>query len=407
MIKDYFRYALNSLRRRKLRSWLTMIGIFIGIAAVVSLIGLGQGLQYAISQQFGSLGTDKITVTASGGFGPPGTGVTTPLTEKNREDISRLDGVMRAAGRLVDTVRVDFNDRADFVYVTSWPPGDQQELVKEAIDLELTSGRLQKDSDIGTAVIGADLAKDSNAFERPLEVGSKIEINGQRFTVIGVMKKKGSFIFDKIIFIVDKEYRSLVERDDESLDIIVAQINEGADINRVKEDIERYLRRERDVKKGEEDFSVQTPQATLEQVQSTLFAVNLFVYIIAGISILVGGIGIMNTMYTAVLERTREIGIMKAIGAKNSTIFSLFFVESGLIGAVGGIIGAAIGVTLSYGMAAIGRAQLGSELIAAQISPWLVFWAVLGSFIIGSLFGILPAMRATKLHPVEALRHGK
>jgi len=407
MIKEYFRYALNSLRRRKLRSWLTLIGIFIGIAAVVSLIGLGQGLQYAVSQQFGSLGTDKITIQASGGFGPPGTGVIRPLTEKNRQDIERIDGVKRTAGRLVDSVRVDFNNRAEFLYTTSWPQGEQKELVKESLDIKLTSGRLQKDSDTGTVVVGADLGKDSNGFQKRLEVGSKIEINGKKFTVIGVMKKKGSFIFDKIIFIVDKDYRDLLGRNDEDLDLIVAQVESGADINKVKEEIERYLRRERDVKKGEEDFSVSTPQATLSRVESTLFAVNLFVYIIAGISILVGGIGIMNTMYTAVLERTREIGIMKSIGAKNSTIFNLFFVESGLIGAVGGIVGAGIGFTLSYGMAAIGRAQLESELISAQISPWLLLGAIFGSFAIGSLFGILPAIRATKLSPVEALRYGK
>jgi len=175
----------------------------------------------------------------------------------------------------------------------------------------------------------------------------------------------------------------------------------------VQENIERLMRKERDVKKGEEDFTVQTPQAVLAQVNSTLFAVQLFVYIIAAISIIVGGIGIMNTMFTSVLERTKEIGIMKSIGARNSTIFSLFFIESGLIGSIGGVIGAIIGISMAMGLAFVGRLALGSELIRADVSVWLVFGSIFGSFLLGSIFGVIPAIRASKLHPVDALRHNK
>jgi putative ABC transport system permease protein len=271
----------------------------------------------------------------------------------------------------------------------------------------MSSGRLIEQGDLGKVIIGADLAKSSNAFEKEIEPGSKILISGKRFTVVGVMKKKGSFILDSIIIMTEADQRVIGERNNEDYDIIVAQVAQGADIDSVKQDIERYLRRNRDVKVGEEDFEVQTPQAILSQVSGTLFAVNLFVLIIAGISIVVGGIGIMNTMYTAVLERTREIGIMKAIGAKNSAVFYIFLVESGLIGMVGGIGGALIGISLSFGMAAIGKALLASDLITAQISPWLVLGAISGSFLLGSIFGILPAINATKLRPVEALRAGK
>ena len=127
-------------------------------------------------------------------------------------------------------------------------------------------------------------------------------------------------------------------------------------------------------------------------------------YIIAGISLVVGGIGIMNTMYTSVVERTKEIGIMKSIGAKNSTIFTLFFIESGLLGAVGGIVGALIGAGIALLVAFIGSLALGSDLISAHISPYLIIGAVLFAFIVGSFFGSLPAIQASKLNPVDALR---
>jgi len=205
----------------------------------------------------------------------------------------------------------------------------------------------------------------------------------------------------------DDDLRKLMEVPDDEYDVIALQVNPTADVAKVQEDIERVMRKERDVKVGEEDFQVQTPEQILDQVNSTLFAVQLFVYIIAGISIIVGGIGIMNTMFTSVIERTRDIGIMKSIGARNSSIFYLFFIESGLLGSVGGAIGAGLGVLLANGMALAGRIALGADLIQAKISPWLIIGSIGGAFILGSLFGIIPAVNASKLHPVDALRHKK
>jgi putative ABC transport system permease protein len=201
--------------------------------------------------------------------------------------------------------------------------------------------------------------------------------------------------------------RDLFGIPDDEFDIIVAQVEDTDEIGDVQEEIERYLRRERDVREGEEDFSVQSPESALEDVNSVLTGVQIFVYVIAGISILVGGFGIMNTMFTSVLERTRDIGVMKSIGARNSNIFTLFFIESGLIGMVGGIVGALVGVSLALGLAAAGSAALGSDLIKADISPLLFAGSIGGSFFLGSIFGIIPAVQAAKLHPVEALRHKK
>ena len=135
--------------------------------------------------------------------------------------------------------------------------------------------------------------------------------------------------------------------------------------------------------------------------------VQLFVHIIAGISIVVGGIGIMNTMYTSVLERTKEIAIMKSLGARNSTIFTIFLFESGFLGVVGGTVGLILGLSMAYGLAAIGKAILGSELIQAEVSLGLIIFALSFSFIVGVSAGLLPAYQASKKHPVDSLRFVK
>ncbi len=193
------------------------------------------------------------------------------------------------------------------------------------------------------------------------------------------------------------------EADDTDVNVIGVKVKNVDNIDNVKENIEKLMRKERNVKKGEEDFVVESPQNLLATLNSTLFAVQLFIYIIASISIVVGGIGIMNTMYTAVLERTKEIGIMKAIGAKNSVIFFLFSVESGFLGMVGGIIGIIFGLLLAYGLAFIGQITLGSDLIQAHITFGLIIGALLFSFILGIISGIVPAYQASKMQPVEAL----
>jgi len=407
MVYAYFKLAVRNLARRRLRSWLTMIGIIIGITAVVSLVGMGQGLEVAITSQFGSLGTDKITVMASGGFGPPGTAVITPLTKDNLEKIEKINGVKVAAGRLVRPGKLEFNDIAGFGYAITMPDGDARKLAEEAFNLEAEDGRLLRDGDRGSIVVGSMHGEDKTGFGKAMVAGDKVLLNDEDFEILGILETQGNFLFDGAVLLNEQDLRDLMDIPDDELDVIALQVQPNADLTKVQEDIERLMRKERDVRVGEEDFEVQTPQQVLEQVGSTLFAVQLFVYIIAGISILVGGIGIMNTMFTSVVERTRDIGIMKSIGARNSAIFILFFIESGLLGSVGGAIGAGFGYLLSKGLALAGRAALGADLIQAHISPWLIFGSIFGSFLLGSIFGIIPAVNASKLHPVDALRHQK
>ena len=407
MIKDYFIFSIKNLRNRRLRSWLTMLGIVIGITAVVSLIGMGQGLKMAILSQFGSLGTDKLTVQASGGMGPPGTAVVKPLTKDNLDKIGKVNGVNLAAGRLIRSGKLEHDGKAAFGYAASMADGEARKLMESSMNLKAESGRLLKDGDTKKVMLGSNLGKENAGLGKQIVVGSKVLVQGSEFEVIGIMKKQGSFIFDNIVLMNEEGMRKTLDIPNDQYDIIVAQIQSNADIASVQESIEKLMRKERGVKKGEEDFTVQTPQAILSQVNSTLFAVQLFVYIIAGISIVVGGIGIMNTMFTSVLERTKETGIMKSIGARNNSIFSLFFIESGLIGSIGGVIGAVLGTLMSWGLAYAGRLALGVDLIQSDVSIWLVLGSIIGSFFMGSIFGLIPAIHASKLSPVDALRHAK
>lgn len=274
------------------------------------------------------------------------------------------------------------------------------------LNLKAEEGRLLKDGDEKRVVLGSDFKKD-DIFGRIIEVGDKIIVNSTQFEVVGILEKKGSFIFDSAVFVNEGAMLNYIREKDGTVNMISLRVKDVEQIEQTKEDINQLLRKERNVKAGEEDFTIETPQKILGTINSTLFSVQIFVYVIAAISLLVGGIGIANTMYTSVLERTREIGIMKSVGAKNSAIFLLFFIESGLLGLIGGTIGIVFGLSLAYGLAFIGKMILGSDLIRVKASFLLIFGAFFFSFTIGLLAGILPAYQAANKKPVDALRFVK
>lgn len=401
---DHFKLAIINLKGKKLRSWLTLIGILIGIAAVVALIGLGNGLKMAITSQFGISSTEVLTVQAGGlsNAGPPGTGVTKPLTLENVDEIKKLNTVDFAIPRIIETLKVEHNKKKEILYALNMPDKEERKFAEEVLDLKIESGRALKDGDTYKVFLGNNFAKEDNQFNEKIIVGDKLIINGYSFEVIGIMKKKGSFIFDNALFINDKTLRDITGNKDE-VDIIAVKVKNKELVNEGQAEIEKLLRKIRDVKIGKEDFSVKTPQSSLESVTSILTGVQIFIVIIASISIIVGAIGIVNTMFTAVIERKPQIGIMKAIGAKNSDIFMLFFFESGLLGLVGGAIGVLIGTAMSY-FGTLGINNFVGSQAAPQINFLLISLALIGSFFIGAIAGILPAMRAAHQHPVDALR---
>ncbi len=403
-MKEYFLLAFKNIRKRGVRSWLTLLGIFIGVLTVVSLISLGNGLREGVISQFGISSTKLITVQAGGltAYGPPGTWVSNPLTKQDAEAIEKLDSVEIAIPRNIETVQVKFKGKTITSLAASLPR-ERMDFVYETLELNAKHGRLLEKGDSRKVLLGSDFRdKTKNGFGKSISVGDKISIEGKEFRVAGILEKKGSFIIDRIIFMPDEELNDIKNYRDK-VNLIAVRVKSKDLMDRAKEDIEKLLRERRDVKKGEEDFEVSTPQAILETVDNVLKGIQIFIVIIALISIVVGSIGIINTMTVSVLERKKDIGIMKAVGLTNKNIFYLFFVEAGLLGLIGGLLGVVFGMIVGYfGTAAINKI-IGSSA-TPEISWIVVILTLIGSFFIGSLAGTIPAIRAAKQNPVEALR---
>jgi putative ABC transport system permease protein len=399
-MKDYLFLAFNNLKRRKVRSWLTMIGIFIGIAAVVALISLGQGLQASIEQQFAALGTDKITITPKGAFG--GLPSSNPLTESDLKVVENVPGVDIATAYLLESLKVDYKSQSKITVIYGIDPDNYPKLFSQTYTIE--SGRDFKAGDKTKVVLGYNAA--NKDFDKNISVGNKITVGGETFEVIGVLKKIGSPTDDSAVIMPIDSLRDLTG-DKNELSGIFARVKTGEDVSQTASDIEKALKKERGHKLSEKSqtFDVQTSEQLLNTFGDILGAVQAVLVGIAAISLLVGGIGIMNTMYTAVLERTKEIGTMKAVGAKNSDILFIFLFESGLLGLVGGAIGIGIGIGLGKIAELIAASALGTNLFQA-VFPWYLILGALGfSFLVGAVSGVFPALQAAKLKPADALRY--
>ncbi len=404
MLKEYFSLAFENLKHRGIRSWLTMLGIFIGIAAVVSLISLGNGLQTAITGQFASLSADTLTIqNAQTGLGPPGSTAVTKLNEHDLDIIKSVPGVKVAIPRLIRSVTVDFNDVRGYKYLASMPKSQEDvDFIYTNMNVKVSSGRLLKANDRGVVVIGSDFMK-KEEFNREVNVGSTITIQGKDFKVAGILEKSGTMQVNIAALMTEDDMNEILNITDE-IDIIVARVVNKDRTEEVAESISNKLRRDRNEKVGEEDFSVQTPVQALSSINTILSILNIIIAGIAAISLIIGGVGIANTMYTSVLERMKEIGIMKAVGGKNSDILKIFVIESGLLGLVGGIVGALIGLGFAFLVSTIANSALNQSLIEVTISYPLILLSISFSFFIGLIAGIMPALQASQLKPVVALR---
>ncbi|MFA5258543.1 MAG: ABC transporter permease [Candidatus Pacearchaeota archaeon] len=404
MIQDLFFLSTNSMKKRKLRSWLTLLGIFIGIAAVVSLISLGDGLRTAITGQFGSLSVDTLTIqNAETGFGPPGSTAVKKLTNHEVRLIESVNGIEIVIPRLIRIAKVEYNKDAEFSYLGSLPEDKKQlEFIYENLNTETQEGRVISLSDHGKVVLGNSFASE-DLFGKKIAVGSKIKIQGKEFIVAGILKPGSSAILNGVVLMFEDDMKDILNIGDEA-DLIVARVQNKDDMEKVATDIQNKLRKDRKEKIGEEDFTVQTPVQSLAAVNTILNIINIIVVGIASISLLIGGIGIANTMYTSILERTKEIGTLKAIGAKNSDILTLFVIESGLFGLIGGVAGAIFGILLSLLVSISANSYFGENIITINLSWPLLIGAIGFSFFIGILAGLIPSYQASKLKPVDAMR---
>ena len=404
MIKDYFSLAFGNLRHRGLRSWLTILGIFIGIAAVVSLISMGAGLKTAITGQFGALSVDRLTIqNKQTGFAPPGSAVVEKLDNDDLRIIEGISGVDKVVTRLVRVGSLEYNRIKGFGYAADIPDDSEDtEFVYDSLEFEAEEGRLLKQGDKGMVLLGNNFMT-TDEFERELRVGKNVKLNGKDFEIIGFLEKSSNFQMNNIVLLLTSDLEDLMDIENE-YDLIIVQVEDKDDMEEVAEEIERKLRNDRKEKLGEESFTVETPLEAISSVNTILNIINLIVIGIAMISLFVGGVGIANTMYTSVIERTKEIGVMKAIGAKNKDVLMVFLIESGLLGLVGGIVGALIGLGAAIGISSIVNQSLGGSLFLVTVSYPLLIGSVSFAFVVGVISGILPAIQASKLNVVDALR---
>ncbi|MGB9748501.1 MAG: ABC transporter permease [Candidatus Woesearchaeota archaeon] len=409
MINDYFLFVLKNLVSRKLRTVLTLIGIMIGITAIVSLVTLSQGMQNAIEEQFKIIGANRVIISPASSTGIRGGFVsslsTIKLTKRDVETIRKVQGVEYAFGRTLRIYNAIFKNEQKQSYILGLPT-DKETLsyIKKISNFEVEYGRQIEQGERKVAVLGYDVAH--TLFKREIKTGDEIKIENNYFKVVGIQKKLGSEAFDKIIRIPEEDIREIsndLAKDEVST--IIAFVSENFEPDEVAESIEKALRKSRDVKEGQEDFTVQTAKQIVDTFKNVLLIIQILLIGVASISLLVGGVGIMNTMYTSVLERTRDIGVMKAVGAKNSDIFIIFLLESGLLGLTGGAIGVIFGLLIGKSAEIAAQQLLNSRILVISCPYYFIIATLIFSFLIGAISGVTPALQASRLKPADTLRY--
>jgi putative ABC transport system permease protein len=401
----------NVVRQSKMRAFLTMLGIIIGIAAVILVVSAGAGAQSLILNQIKSVGTDLISVLPGGSEeeGPPAAVMGIVITTLTYDD----------AKALVDNPRlphiVAVNPLVQGVVTFTWQSnkydgnfmGVSHQFL-EVEDYELVEGswftEVDEDSLATVAVLGSEVKKqlfgDSNA------IGEKIKFSRKSFRVIGVMEERGvsGFVnYDTRVYVPVTTAQKLILGINH-ISLLRAKVDDERYIDQTVKDVEMVLRERHDITDpSQDDFTVSSSKQGLEIITNITDALTFFLAAIAGIALLVGGIGIMNTMLVAVKERIHEIGIRKAMGAKNRDILLQFLLESVFFTLFGGIIGIIVGAALATLVALVVR-YLGYDWdLLVSLNSILIAFGV--SVIIGLVFGVYPARKAAKLDPIAALRY--
>jgi len=427
-IVDSFKLSMNSILHRRLRSWLTLLGIVIGVAAVVAIISIGEGAQSSISQELSSFGADIITVSPGysktqgfgGGFRAMRGKDFSVSTDEEEPTLTEKDSMIIKQNQNVKAVLERTSTYEDFVFLSEEIgvsiKGVNANTWQEVEEPELATGRFLTPSDSAAIVISGGLAE--GTFKQPITLGRRVKIGDQLFTVVGILKEAGSSsgmkMFgssgSKTVYMTNKAVWNLT--DDETLENntfteISVKVKEVELVEQTMDELIESLMLFRKVNETTRDFSISSVLEIQEQISGVMDSLTLFLGAIAGVSLVVGAVGVANSMFTSVLEKTKLIGILKALGSTNTEILTIFIIESGLFGLLGGIIGVILGSLISStmtGMMGLSLPMMRGGMITL-VTPELMIIAITLSTLIGITSGIMPARAASKLKPVEALRY--
>jgi putative ABC transport system permease protein len=401
LIGETIRVALASIRANKLRALLTMLGVIIGVAAVITVVAMGTGAQKAVEDKINALGATLVQINA-------GQGMSRGVATQDRAAllVSDYEAIRRDAGSVSDVVpELQRNQQVQLggTNINTSIVGTTANYAK-ARNYELTHGRMFTDGDDAArqtyAVVGSDVPKMLNVNAGAL-IGQQILIRKLRFEVIGVLSAKGSQGWqnpDEQILIPLNTARYRVFGTDRLRSIAVV-VREDVPMEQGMVEMERIMRREHKIRPGQDNnFQIVSPKEFLATQQQTSETFSLLLLAIAGVSLLVGGIGIMNIMLVSVTERTKEIGIRKALGATKATILGQFLIEALVLCLAGGT----VGILLGWGASSLVSQKLGWSTV---ISPVAVGVAFAFSALVGLFFGLWPARRAASLDPIQALRY--
>ncbi len=405
-IATLIKEALNSITTNKIRSFLTMLGIFIGVGAVIAMMSIGQGAQNSITNSLSALGTQ--TLYLSPGNFTENVRNAQNLTNDDVAAVAALDCVDIAAPTVTQSSMLSqSNGNTVSATVTGVVPG-----YETVGNFSLSQGTFITQGNIDNkemvAVIGVEINESLFGSENSSSVGETIRIMGQPYRVIGVLEKKGSSTMgvsqDQNVFIPLSTAQSrLMTRQKNSVSQVSILVKSSYELEDAEKAIESLLQDRHGIFEGNpNDFTIMNVQEILNAVGDIMGTFTLFLGGVAAISLLVGGIGIMNIMLVTVSERTREIGLRKALGAKNGDILAQFLVESSVISLVGGLLGIVFGLLLSFGIAKI--AAMTGTTLDVSVNPAIIIGATLFSMAVGLFFGVYPANQASKLDPVIALR---
>jgi putative ABC transport system permease protein len=445
--------ALSMVKANKLRSWLTIIGVIIGIASVMAIVTTGEYFEKEVTETLEEFGGDTITIVASTPFkvtdeeiivdyseDPEGSseysGESSETTVEEGEEVNtdtsdsvefdqvteaqltKLDVFTLRSIPAIEYINVNVETDAELklggestpVWIKGVDPGVWPDIAKK----DLEQGRMLETGDRNVVVLSNELAKET--FEKEIRLNQMILLNNRSYRVVGILEKNSGLLggltglFGSSIYMPYQEVYSLSsdedlsERETDAYSTIEVKLYKGADYNSSLQEIENKLKLSRRVNEDTQDFYVNSDKEAIENTRKLINGLTVFLAFIAGISLLVGSTGIANTMFTSVLEKTKEIGIMKAIGAKNRDIMLIFLCNSAMISLVGGIIGIILGTAAVQAVLFVLSIKMNVPFEFA-LSLKATFVSTFISIIVGLIAGLVPAKNASELKPVDALRY--